>query len=66
MAGPEYMTDRYEYIVKSGIVYRELEDILNLVGHDGFRLVWMSQPTDTGDTARVAVFERQKSFRLQQ
>ncbi len=65
MVGHEYMIDRYEYIVESGFDSKKLEDILNRAGQDGFRLVWMKQPTDTGDTAHIAVFERQKSFRQQ-
>ena len=63
MPGYEYMMDRYEYIVRSGIDFKKLEDALNQAGHEGFRLVWIRPPTDSGDTATTAVFERQKSFR---
>ena len=63
MAETKYWIDRFEYVVKSGISFEELEDALNRAGQDGFRLVWMRQPTDVGDTATTAVFERQTSFR---
>lgn len=52
--------DTYEYVVNRGDDASKLEDLLNLVGRGGFRLVWMTL-SGVGDTSYIAVLERKKA-----
>ena len=56
----EIEMDTYEYIVNRGDDASKLEGTLNLVGQEGFKLVWMKL-TGVADTSFIAVFERKKA-----